>query len=411
MSETTTQTRETTHTDSEDDMSNDATQIQTTDDKSQMSGRDRYAPQNFSELMTFAKVVVESNLCPSHISRPEDAVMIVQQGTELGLSPMQALQNMHAIKGKVGLGADLMKALCQQSGEVAEWRYEERTDQRCELHVQREDREPLPAIIWTVQDAKDKGLMGSNVWQKYTRQMLQHRADAEASRAAFPDLLAGLYSKEELQSIPDRDGNGQSRQPRPSPPADADVTEAEVVDDGPDVAAQKRRIFGALSDVGCEDGRIVEYVESRLGDREGVEVFDDLNPDEAKQLADEVSNLSPEPSSGRPSPRRVHVTCTALSARDFAGKPDHSSGNNWQSASDRFHAVVGAVGDDELVDAVREGLKARHHVDSWKQIPHGTIDKWADLLEAHNMQTEGGGSPRYEFASKLAGDDEQDDAA
>lgn len=217
--------------DMEDDMQDDAiarTQSTTLDD------RDKYAPGDFQELMKFSKVVAQSNLCPDHVKGPEDVVMIVQQGQELGLSPMQALQGLHVIRGKVGLGADTMKAICESSGQVERWDYPTLNDTEVEVVVQRAGREPY-RTTWSKSRAEKAGLWSSDTYQSYPTEMLRHRADAEAARAVFPDLLLGLYTPQELRSI-DKGGRGEGsrKQPQRDTEDDTDTLNAEIVDNGDD---------------------------------------------------------------------------------------------------------------------------------------------------------------------------------
>jgi hypothetical protein len=49
-----------------------------------------------------------------------------------------------------------------------------------------------------IEDAKQAGLLGKDVWKSYTKDMLRNRARSRAIRFLFPDALCGLASAEEL---------------------------------------------------------------------------------------------------------------------------------------------------------------------------------------------------------------------
>jgi hypothetical protein len=58
---------------------------------------------------------------------------------------------------------------------------------------------------FSVADAKRANLWGKpGPWQQYPRRMLQMRARGFCLRDAFPDVLKGLYSREELEGVAER---------------------------------------------------------------------------------------------------------------------------------------------------------------------------------------------------------------
>ena len=54
---------------------------------------------------------------------------------------------------------------------------------------------------FTMDDAVKAGLAGRDVWKKYPRRMLKHRCLSYGLKDVFPDLLAGLYDPEEMESV------------------------------------------------------------------------------------------------------------------------------------------------------------------------------------------------------------------
>lgn len=162
--------------------------------------RDRYEPRDLDELLGFAERIIKSRLCPDHFETPADIVLVVQQGAAMGVGAMTALQNSHVIKGHVGWDADFLKGLCIGTGEVEQWDYKEKTSKRCVAVVQRSNRKPQ-TYEWTRQKAEHVGLFKNAVWKKYPDTMLKHRVDADAARGEFPDVVAGVYTPEEIQSI------------------------------------------------------------------------------------------------------------------------------------------------------------------------------------------------------------------
>lgn len=74
------------------------------------------APANFTELVEFAEIAARSQFVPrDYRGRPEDILLAVQLGSEVGLRPMQSLQNIAVINGRPAIWGDAMPALCKAS--------------------------------------------------------------------------------------------------------------------------------------------------------------------------------------------------------------------------------------------------------------------------------------------------------
>jgi hypothetical protein len=167
-----------------------------------------FAPATMGEAIEFSRMLSESSMVPkAYQGKPQDIMVCVQWGYELGLAPMQALQNIAVINGKPSVYGDAMAALVQASP-VCEG-IEERIDNEgtvnpvavCIAH--RKGRKPVTATF-SVEDAKRAGLWGKQgPWQAYPKRMLQMRARGFALRDAFPDVLKGLISAEEAQDYPE----------------------------------------------------------------------------------------------------------------------------------------------------------------------------------------------------------------
>lgn len=120
-------------------------------------------------------------------------------GRELGFAPMMALSSLHSIKGRVGLSAEAMRALVLQAGH--EIITTTSTSQQCTMKGKRVGASDWTEVTWTMADARAAGLLSGKAdsgWSKYPRQMLQARTSSELCRLAFPDVIRGLASLEEI---------------------------------------------------------------------------------------------------------------------------------------------------------------------------------------------------------------------
>ena len=172
------------------------------------TNRQGFAPQTLGEAMDFSHMLAKSQMVPKQYQgKPEDIMVAVQWGCEIGLAPMQALQNISVINGKPSVYGDAAMALvqaipvCEGVDESIEG---EGTPNPVAVCIaRRKGRNPV-IVRFSVEDAKRAGLWGKQgPWQAYPKRMLQMRARGFALRDAFPDVLKGLITVEEAQDYPD----------------------------------------------------------------------------------------------------------------------------------------------------------------------------------------------------------------
>jgi hypothetical protein len=187
------------------------------------------------EAIEFSKMLAESSMVPrAYQGKPQDIMVCVQWGYELGLAPMQALQNIAVINGKPSVYGDAMAALVQASpvceGIEETLENEGSANPVAVCIAKRKNRTPVIAKF-SVEDAKRAGLWGKQgPWTAYPKRMLQMRARGFALRDAFPDVLKGLISAEEAEDFP-TENNGKSIKditPMPANPLDRIAPPIEV---------------------------------------------------------------------------------------------------------------------------------------------------------------------------------------
>jgi hypothetical protein len=166
-------------------------------------------PTTFGEAVQFAEALAKSTMVPREYQRmPANILVAIQWGAELGLGPLQALQNIAVINGKPSVYGDAMLALvrgsphCEDIVEHIEGEGDNRTA-ICE--ARRKGSVPVVGRF-SVADAKRAGLWDkAGPWKQYPARMLQMRARGFALRDAFPDILRGVISAEEAGDRPMKD--------------------------------------------------------------------------------------------------------------------------------------------------------------------------------------------------------------
>lgn len=191
----------------------------------QLTNSKGFAPTTIGEAMEFSKMLAESTMVPrAYQGKPQDIMVCVQWGYEIGLAPMQALQNIAVINGKPSVYGDAAMALVQASpvceGIEETIEGEGTTNPVAVCIAHRKGRSPVVAKF-SVEDAKRAGLWGKQgPWQAYPKRMLQMRARGFALRDAFPDVLKGLITAEEAA---DFSPETKDITPRPAPRNPLDV--------------------------------------------------------------------------------------------------------------------------------------------------------------------------------------------
>jgi len=167
-----------------------------------------FAPANITEAIKFSEMLSKSNMVPrAYQGKPEDILVCVQWGYEIGLAPMQALQNIAVINGKPSVYGDAAMALvlaspvCEGIEETIEG--EGTANPMAVCVAKRKGRSPVRSTF-SVEDAKRAGLWAKQgPWSAYPKRMLAMRARGFAIRDAFADVLKGLITAEEAQDYPE----------------------------------------------------------------------------------------------------------------------------------------------------------------------------------------------------------------
>ena len=133
----------------------------------------------------------------------------VLAGREMGFGPFASANGIHIIKGKPGVGANLMAAAVKSHSRY-DYRVREMTAQICRLEFfERADSGEWESIGVSEFTEADARAAGTQNMQKFARNMLFARAMSNGVRWFCPDVFNGnsVYVPEELGATVDGDGN------------------------------------------------------------------------------------------------------------------------------------------------------------------------------------------------------------
>lgn len=159
---------------------------------------------SFEQAERFATMFANSDFAPRDFKgKPANVLIAMQLGNELGLKPIQAVQNICVLNGRACVWGDLALALVRANPEchgVKEWIEGSFKDGNAVAYCEVMRNSETIKESFSVEMAKRAGLLGKQgPWSQYPERMLAMRARGFALRNAFPDALKGVYIREEME--------------------------------------------------------------------------------------------------------------------------------------------------------------------------------------------------------------------
>lgn len=170
---------------------------------------------NQIELSQAASFIIQMKLAPEHLRKDgKEVVMAALTLCRQYRLPLSALNEMAAIKGKVGVFGTLMTALAQRHPDFGEMKVQYINEEQsviclanknlkdsvwaCVISIRKQGSNEWNEYFFTKDEAQTAGLLGSNTYQKYLKDMLFHRAKARAFNTEYASALKGIESAENM---------------------------------------------------------------------------------------------------------------------------------------------------------------------------------------------------------------------
>lgn len=315
-------------------------------------------PQSLDEALKFAEMLSKSSIVPKDYQGNAGNVLVaVQWGMEIGLQPLQAMQNIAVINGRPSIWGDAMLAIVRGSG-LLEFIREEPTDESCTCTIKRKGEEPVTRTF-TMADAQKAGLANKQgPWTQYPKRMMQMRARAYALRDVFPDVLRGVEIAEEARDMP---------------VPEKDMGKADVVDETKPAAttktaALKNRISAKKPAPAITLQEVTTMLENAVSEddlKKAADMAARLAVPEEKEQARKIysekksalrKNESIDPETGEVIQKKPEETLTFAEVADRLGKA--KTPDDLDLAADDIRRVPGEKFQEEL-RAMYESAKAR----------------------------------------------------
>lgn len=279
-------------------------------------------PSTLAEAMEYAKLIANSEMVPKdYQGKPGNVLVAVQMGGEVGLKPLQALQNIAVINGRPCIWGDAALALVKADSECEDIIEEldgsgDQMVARCT--AKRTGRKDV-VKTFSVEDAKRAKLWGKTgqngqptPWVTYPQRMLQMRARSWALRDQFPDVLKGLSIAEEAADIPPTKEMGT----------------AEVVADPVITAGQIAQILTECDRTGINPVKVAGMY--------GVNVIESLP---AKHFDEAMARLKEKPNKPKPPEKKPETAPAEQTAQAPEPPADNSAQQHSESPAPESEAA------------------------------------------------------------------------
>ncbi len=229
-------------------------------EEKQVTVRADALPTSLEEVRGMAEAFVKSGMF-SDTKQLAQAIVKIQAGRELGLPPVYSMQNINLIRDRLTTSANTMAMLVKKSGKY-NYRIREHTELTCSIAFF-EDGKEVGVSIFSMEDAKRANLVKPDSgWVKFPRAMLFSRAISQGARIYAPDAIGGVYTDEEIRSIPPRpeeDSTGRIVEPvtEPEPEQEAPESTGSLVKEKGNGNLPNRDIDGLIKSL-----KVIRWTES-----------------------------------------------------------------------------------------------------------------------------------------------------
>lgn len=149
-------------------------------------------------MMAVADRYVKSGLLPSSIKTPQQALVIMGMGRELGIPAAVALRGIVVVQGKPTCSAELMMALVHRTYGQSAMRVARTDNDSCTVQYRQSGWDGVSEYTFSMDDAKRANLLKNPTWNQYPAAMLRARAISAVVRFAFPECISGVYTPDEV---------------------------------------------------------------------------------------------------------------------------------------------------------------------------------------------------------------------
>lgn len=155
--------------------------------------------QSFGEMVQMGDQLVKTGFLPAHLRTGAQVAAVILTGRELGMEPMRAVRSLSLVKGKVIESADSQLARFKADGGRAQFK---QLDETAAVLYLRHPNGDEHTESFTMADARNAGLAGSETYKKFPKAMLRSRAITAGLKSVGWEGSIGTYDPDEIKGTP-----------------------------------------------------------------------------------------------------------------------------------------------------------------------------------------------------------------
>lgn len=153
--------------------------------------------EDWETINLVAQTLRQGGVMPNSIDTLPKMVVALQAGKEIGLSPIESMNSLYFVNGKIAMYGEAVPNQLYRAGHSIKWG--KCDDKQAEVTVVRGDNGESMTTKLTMQQAIERGYTKNAVWQKFPENMLKWRALSMTAKFIAPDALKGVGIKEDLE--------------------------------------------------------------------------------------------------------------------------------------------------------------------------------------------------------------------
>lgn len=151
----------------------------------------------WNTLNTIAQTLKAGGVLPKGIDTVQKMVVVLQAGREIGLQPIEALNSLYFVNGKVAMYGEAVPMQVMRAGHRIKWGKCDKNE--ATVTIIRGDNGDEMTQTFTMAEAAERGYTSNPIYKKYPENMLKWRVLGMVTRFICPDALRGIGIKEDME--------------------------------------------------------------------------------------------------------------------------------------------------------------------------------------------------------------------
>lgn len=154
--------------------------------------------EEWNTINVIATTLKNGGVLPKGIDTVQKMVVVLQAGREIGLQPIEALNSLYFVNGKIAMYGEAVPMQIRRAGHRISWGL--CNADQAEVTITRGDTGESMTQKFTMAEARARGYTSNPIYQKFPENMLKWRALGMIAKFIVPDALRGIGIKEDMEA-------------------------------------------------------------------------------------------------------------------------------------------------------------------------------------------------------------------